>query len=90
METVQNLNTQNITEKNEKNIIDLWHNFKWPKIGEIRAVEIEGMIEIIFKEIMVNFFPIWWKLWRRERLKAGGEGDNRGWDGWMASPTQWT
>ena len=25
-----------------------------------------------------------------ERLKAGGEGDNRGWDGRMASPTQWT
>ena len=25
-----------------------------------------------------------------ERLKAGGGGDNRGWDGWMASPTQWT
>ena len=24
------------------------------------------------------------------RLKVGGEGDNRGWDGWMASPTQWT
>ena len=25
-----------------------------------------------------------------ERLKAGGEEDNRGWHGWMASPTQWT
>ena len=25
-----------------------------------------------------------------ERLKAGGEGDNRGQDGWMAPPTQWT
>ena len=25
-----------------------------------------------------------------ERLRAGGEGDVRGWDGWMASPTQWT
>ena len=25
-----------------------------------------------------------------ERLKAGGEGDGRGWDGWMASMTQWT
>ena len=25
-----------------------------------------------------------------ERLKAGGEGDNRGWDGWMASRTRWT
>ena len=28
--------------------------------------------------------------WCRERLKVGGEGDDRGWDGWMASPTQWT
>ena len=28
--------------------------------------------------------PLCW-----ERLKAGGEGDDRGWDGWMASPTQW-
>ena len=27
--------------------------------------------------------------WCWERLKVGGEGDNRGWDGWMASPTQW-
>ena len=24
------------------------------------------------------------------KIKAGGEGDNRGWDGWMASPSQWT
>ena len=28
--------------------------------------------------------------WGWERLTAGGEGDNRGWHGWMASPTQWT
>ena len=28
--------------------------------------------------------------WCWERLKAGGAGDNRGWDGWMGSPTQWT
>ena len=32
--------------------------------------------------------------WKRpscwERLRTGGEGDNRGWDGWMASLTQWT
>ena len=25
-----------------------------------------------------------------ERLKVWGAGDSRGWDGWMASPTQWT
>ena len=28
--------------------------------------------------------------WFWERLKAGGEGDDRGWDGWMASLTQGT
>ena len=32
----------------------------------------------------------WKRSWSWERLKAGGEGDNRGWDGWMASPTRWT
>ena len=32
-----------------------------------------------------------WKiLWCWDGLRAGGEGDNRGWDGWMASPTRWT
>ena len=35
--------------------------------------------------------PIRWKRsWCWERLKVGGEGDDRGWDGWMASQTQWT
>ena len=28
--------------------------------------------------------------WCWERLRAGREGDDRGWDGWMASPTRWT
>ena len=28
--------------------------------------------------------------WCWERLKAGGDGNNRGWDGWMASLTRWT
>ena len=31
----------------------------------------------------------WKRPWYWETLKAGGEGDDRGWDGWMASPTQW-
>ena len=40
--------------------------------------------------------PILWPphaeswLWCWEGLGSGGEGDNRGWDGWMASPTRWT
>ena len=28
--------------------------------------------------------------WCWESLKVRGEGDNRGWNGWMASQTQWT
>ena len=32
----------------------------------------------------------WKRSWCWERLKAGGEGDDRRWDGWMASPTRWT
>ena len=43
-----------------------------------------------------NTLATWWEVltrWKRpwcwERLKAGGEGDDRGWDGWLASPTPW-
>ena len=32
----------------------------------------------------------WKRPWCWERLKTGGEGNNRGWDGWMASLTRWT
>ena len=32
----------------------------------------------------------WKRLWCWEGLGAGGEGDDRGWDGWMASLTWWT
>ena len=31
----------------------------------------------------------WKRPWCWEGLGAGGEGDDRGWDGWMASPTRW-
>ena len=44
-----------------------------------------------------NTLATWYKelthlkrSWCWERLRAEGEGDNRGWDSWMASPTQWT
>ena len=44
-----------------------------------------------------NTLATWFKEpthWKRprcwERLKAGGEGGDRGWEGWMASLTQWT
>ena len=44
-----------------------------------------------------NTLALWWeelthfkRPWCWERLKEAGEGDDRGWDAWMASPTQWT
>ena len=44
-----------------------------------------------------NTLATWWielthwkRPWCWERLKAGGEGADRGCDGWMASPTWWT
>ena len=44
-----------------------------------------------------NTLATWWeelthwkRPWHWERLKAGVEGDNRGWDGWMVSPSRWT
>ena len=43
-----------------------------------------------------NTLATWWEElthWKRpwcwERLKAEGEGDDRGWGDWIASPTQW-
>ena len=35
-------------------------------------------------------FTHWKRLWCWEGLGAGGEGDDQGWDGWMASLTRWT
>ena len=59
------------------------------------------MSHIYFYNILKNLIPerIWdekslWlrvqRLWCWERLRAGREGGNRGWDDWMASLTQCT
>ena len=53
---------------------------------------VEGLMKLklqyfghLCKELAHLKRPWWW-----ERLRAGGEGDDRGWDGWMASLTWWT
>ena len=69
---------------------------------EIKSVNPKGNQSWIFIErtdadLSSNTLATWcqelthWKRpWCWERLKALGGGDDRGWDGWMASPTQWT
>ena len=48
-------------------------------------------------ETLILLSQYWWeelihlkRPWCWERLRAGRERDNRGWNGWMASLTQWT
>ena len=76
--------------------------FKSLELKEIRPIhpkEIspEYSLEGIMLKLKLQYFGhLMWRvthlkrLWCWERLKAGGERDDRGWDGWMASPTQWT
>ena len=40
--------------------------------------------------ICMSLMMCWKTPWCWEGLGAGGKGDNRGWDGWMASLTRWT
>ena len=60
-------------------------NQSWIFIGRT-DVEAKNLI----LGLLVKKLTHWKRPWCWERLRAGKEGDNRGWDGWMASRTQWT
>ena len=60
-------------------------NQSWVFIGR---TDVEAEIPILWPSNVKNC--LLGKDWCWERLKARGEGDNRGWDGWMASLTRWT
>ena len=60
-------------------------NQSWIFIGR---TDVEAETPILWSPDTKNWLI--WKDWFWEILKAGGERDNRGWDGWMASPTQRT
>ena len=54
-------------------------------------------LEGLMLRLKLQYFGhlMWWvysleRPWCWEGLEAGGEGDDRGWDGWMASPTWYT
>ena len=76
----------------------------WASLGlkEIQPVHPKGDQSWVFigRNDVEAETPIFWlpdaqtdsfeKTSMLERLKAGGQGDDKGWDGWMASLTQWT
>ena len=63
----------------------------------LKEISPEYSLEWLMLKLKLQYFghlmqrtTHWKRPWCWERLKTGGKGDNRGWDGWMASPTQWT
>ena len=63
----------------------------------LKEISHEYSLEGLMLKLKLQYFGHWckelthWKRpWCWERLKVGGEGDDRGWDGWMASLTWWT
>ena len=63
----------------------------------LKEISPEYSLEELMLKLKLQYFghlmlgmTHWKRPWCWERFKAGGEGDDRGWDGWMASPTQWT
>ena len=65
--------------------------------SNLKEINPEYSLEGLMLKLKIQYFGrLMWRVNSLEktlilgRLKAGGEGDNRGWDGWMASPTRWT
>ena len=57
------------------------------------GISLEGMkrkLKLLTLATSCEELTHWKRLWCWEGLWAGGEGDHRGWDGWMASLTRWT
>ena len=62
----------------------------------LKEISPEFSLEGLMLKLKLQYFghlmqrTPWKRPWCWERLKAGGEGDDRGRDGWMALPTEWT
>ena len=57
------------------------------------GISLEGMmlkLKLQYFGHLIEELTHWKRLWCWEGLGARGEGDDRGWDGWMASLTRWT
>ena len=89
-----------IAKKAERRRINAFELWGWRRLLRVPWTARRSN-QSILKEISPGCFlegtmakdetPVDWKrVWCWEGLGAGGEGDDRGWDGWMASPTWWT
>ena len=76
-EVFKNMHRDRRTITVQSNKIVNWKDWCWSWNSNTLATSCEELIH-------------WKRPWCWEGLGAGGEGDNRGWDGWMASPIRWT
>ena len=93
-------------EHSRINAFELWCwrrllRVPWTTRRSNQSILMEISSEYSLEGLMLKLKPILWppdaielthlkRPWCWERLKARGEEEDRGWDGWMASPTQWT
>ena len=63
----------------------------------LKEISPEYSLEGLMLKLKLQTLATWYKElthlkipWCWERLKAGEKGENRGWEGWMSSLTQWT
>ena len=63
----------------------------------LKEINPEYSLEGLMLKLKLQYFghlmrrvDSWEKTLMLGGIGAGGDGDNRGWDGWMASPTRWT
>ena len=92
-----------IVKKAECRIIDAFELWWWKRLlrvpwtarrsnqSTLKKISPEYSLEGLMLKLKFQYFGhLMQKTDSLEKLKAVGEGDDRGGDGWMASPTQWT
>ena len=87
-------------KKAERRIIDAFELWYWRRLLRVpwtarrsnqsilKEISPEHSLEGLMLKLKLQYFGH--RPWCWERLKVGGEGDDRGWDGWMVSLTQRT
>ena len=80
---------------------DLWlwlslsiRNLGAADLHVLKEISPKYSLEGLMLKLKLQYFGhLMWRIdsrpWCWERMKVGGEEDNRGWDSWMVSPTQW-
>ena len=57
----------------------------------LKEISPEYSLEGLMLKLRLQYFVhLMQRPWCWERLKVGGEGDDKGWDGWMSSLMRWT